>query len=218
MATESSPIRPERLAELAAVTKEYAKFDATEPRGLARLPGAVLAVAGGALLLARREVGFVLVCAMPAVWLAGSAMGNGRYQQFGHVEPFSYVDPPKRWPMWALAGAFWSLGVIAFALQRGRVPAFPPPPGTGSTLATVAAAAMLATLPLVAWVLRWKVSRNDVYAAGLLSFYVVQYGASGALAPIMLFTLGLGFGGLAVWEHRRFRWIEARMLALREAP
>ncbi len=218
MTTESALPRPERLAELAEVTKEYARFDASEPRGLARLPGAVLAVVGGALLLARREVGFVLVCALPAVWLAGSAMGSGRYQPFGHVEPFSYVGPPKRWPMWALAGGFWSLGVVAFALQRGRVPAFPPPPGASSTLASVAAAAMLATLPLVAWVLRWKVSRNDAYAAGLLTFYVVQYGSSGALAPILLFALGLGFGALAIWEHRRFRKIEARMEALREAP
>ncbi len=200
------------------MTREYAKFDATEPRGLARLPGAVLAVVASVLLLAGPGIGFAVACAVPAAWLAGSAVGNGRYQRFGHVEPFSYVGPPKRWPLWAVAGGFWLLGVVTFGLQHPRVPAFPPAPGATSTLATIAAAAMLASLPLIAWPLRWRVSRNDAYVSGFLAFYVAQYRGSGGLLPIALLTLGLGSGGLALWEHRRFRSIESRLLALREAP
>lgn len=193
-----------RLEELAAVTREYAKYSRTRSGFAIAAAGACLLLGVAALLDGGVVAANVLVVFAPLVWLAILPLARTYYQRRGEVIEH---EPQPDGPAWPVPVGVYVSAVVAIlfrlGMREGRL--------DGEVMVTTAA---LVGLPTLAGALRHRLGDLSATMSGLMG---------PAMVPVerweWLKWLVAGLGAIAVWrgalEHLAHRRLERRLAALK---
>lgn len=198
----------DRLGELDAVTREYARYSRSAG-GLAWVLGGVLAIVSylaGGLHSGSPAVSAGLI-AIPAAWLlARELLARPFYQALGRVEERS-TPGERRW-RWVLAA--YTVVVAAFVLLRLAVAVPRWSPGTWGYAAVVAA------MPVVVWL--WLRTPME-YVVGV--FLICQAAVAFTGRGYPLWGVATVFPAAAalmiaagIRDHRRYRTLRRRIQIL----
>lgn len=195
-----------RLNELADVTRAYARYSGPSSGLAATLIGAWILAAEWVLARAPRA-GELLFAFGPLVWITAVSFARRFYQRHGEVVGNS---DDERWlrsnayRATIMIGLFMST-LVAIDKQFRE-------PRRGSEMLVVAA--LVAAAMLSAWLLR---TISLVFTMSLVIFagQAVEAAAAPAWYSWSRIGIGVGFIGLGIFDHFRYRRLERRLAKLK---
>ncbi len=208
----SEPVNPSttaRLDELAAVTREYAKYSRTSFGLAPAWLGGWLLVAS-ALSAVWRGSGANLVRLTPVVWLWALAKARAHYQRHGEVieeEEVPFPLPTSE------SGRRLFLGMIYFSCVFGIMEASRSGPGT-----LLFSAAIFVAVPAIATRVLKGITDAVVTAGWMwtVNGSLLRWLDAPPLPHAVLATFAAGLIAAGVWQHSKYLRLERRLAALRD--
>jgi hypothetical protein len=201
-----------RLDELAAVTREYARFSQSA-YGIALVVVGLWIAAAATILRSALEWGTIALAFAPVVHVELLPLARGSYERRGRViarEPGAAAR--AAWLMFAIGFALVAAGSL---LRHARWASAGGPPRW-----IALGAAGVALLSFVARVIRRTRGAQDAIMANLVVFVVAGAVVESPNDPpfwvAMLLSSAALFVALGIWQHITFLWLERRLAALRE--